>query len=68
MMETINPLLRLLRIPFFIIVAFFFLLSSDAKASQEENSVERGKVIFNQTCSRCHTIGKGRTVGPDLQE
>jgi hypothetical protein len=28
MMETINPLLRLLRIPFFIIVAFFFLLSS----------------------------------------
>jgi mono/diheme cytochrome c family protein len=67
MKETINPLLRALRIPIFIILAFFFLLSNNTKASQEENSVERGKVIFNQTCSRCHTIGKGRTVGPDLQ-
>ncbi len=25
-----------------------------------------GEAIFKQTCSACHTIGKGKLVGPDL--
>lgn len=28
--------------------------------------VENGKTLFNDNCSVCHTIGKGRLVGPDL--
>lgn len=28
---------------------------------------EDGKVIFDQLCQGCHTIGGGDTVGPDLQ-
>ena len=27
---------------------------------------DRGEALFNQTCVACHTIGKGRLVGPDL--
>ncbi|HCC84588.1 MAG TPA: hypothetical protein DEP87_02810, partial [Candidatus Pacebacteria bacterium] len=27
---------------------------------------ELGKEIFTQKCSACHSIGKGRLVGPDL--
>ena len=27
---------------------------------------ERGEGIFQQKCSACHTVGGGRTVGPDL--
>jgi len=26
-----------------------------------------GQALFNSTCSACHTIGKGRLVGPDLK-
>jgi mono/diheme cytochrome c family protein len=26
-----------------------------------------GKVLFQTTCAACHTIGKGRLVGPDLK-
>jgi cytochrome c2 len=28
---------------------------------------EKGEAIFQQKCAACHTIGKGRLVGPDLQ-
>jgi mono/diheme cytochrome c family protein len=27
----------------------------------------RGKVLFQQKCARCHTIGHGVKVGPDLK-
>src|SRR4030065_1033317 len=27
---------------------------------------ERGEGIFQQKCSACHTVGGGRSVGPDL--
>ncbi|MGK7389084.1 MAG: c-type cytochrome [Candidatus Cyclobacteriaceae bacterium M2_1C_046] len=29
-------------------------------------SVENGKAIFDTNCKACHSIGKGRLVGPDL--
>jgi mono/diheme cytochrome c family protein len=28
---------------------------------------EKGEAIFQQKCAACHTIGKGKLVGPDLQ-
>jgi mono/diheme cytochrome c family protein len=30
------------------------------------DTINEGKVIFNQRCSACHKIGGGRLVGPDL--
>jgi cytochrome c2 len=30
-------------------------------------SAEKGEALFQQKCAACHTIGKGRLVGPDLQ-
>jgi mono/diheme cytochrome c family protein len=29
-------------------------------------ATETGQQIFQDLCAACHTIGKGRTVGPDL--
>jgi mono/diheme cytochrome c family protein len=30
-------------------------------------STEPGQAIFEQKCKSCHTIGGGRTIGPDLK-
>ncbi|HLG36163.1 MAG TPA: cytochrome c [Bacteroidia bacterium] len=30
------------------------------------SSAQNGKDIFSQKCTACHTIGKGKLVGPDL--
>lgn len=30
-------------------------------------SAQDGATVFKQTCSACHTIGKGKLVGPDLK-
>ncbi len=30
------------------------------------NAAEAGQEIFQDNCSACHTIGKGKLVGPDL--
>jgi len=38
-------------------------LQQPAEASA---SVPEGEQIFKQMCSACHTIGKGKLVGPDL--
>ena len=34
--------------------------------SQTASAQESGKEIFQQRCTACHTIGKGKLVGPDL--
>lgn len=46
---------------FVIIVALSFILFSNTT-----NSQNRGETIFKSTCQACHSIGKGRLVGPDL--
>lgn len=43
----------------FIIILFY--LSVTAVTAQNE-----GENIFKQKCTACHTIGKGKLVGPDL--
>ena len=42
----------------FIIVAMLAFMFSMANEGQD---------LFNKTCAPCHTIGKGRLVGPDLK-
>lgn len=53
-----------LLIPFFIIILLIspFLLS----ASDLPPEAERGESIFLNKCISCHTIGKGKLLGPDL--
>ncbi len=33
---------------------------------KESKAAENGQEIFQDLCSACHTIGKGKLVGPDL--
>lgn len=50
---------------------------SDAEGSAEKSerdpgsadtaSAEKGKEIFNNQCSICHTIGGGKKIGPDMK-
>jgi len=42
---------------------FLFVLTYDYSFSQS-----RGEALFTKTCQVCHTIGKGRLVGPDLMD
>ena len=43
---------------FLLIVGIFAITSMSA---------DEGEDLFKTTCAACHTIGKGRLVGPDLQ-
>lgn len=52
--------------------AFFFMVSSPftpfvPKVFPSEGSVDKGKALFQEKCSPCHTIGGGKKVGPDLK-
>jgi cytochrome c2 len=38
-----------------------------AWAAPAATLAEKGEAVFQQKCVACHTIGKGRLVGPDLQ-
>jgi mono/diheme cytochrome c family protein len=38
-----------------------------AAAGEDINLVERGNRIFGAQCAACHTIGGGKSVGPDLK-
>jgi mono/diheme cytochrome c family protein len=42
-----------------LIAVFLFTTSTDLQA-------QNGEAIFKQNCSACHSVGKGRLVGPDL--
>ncbi len=37
------------------------------RAAPEASLAEKGEALFQQKCAACHTIGKGKLVGPDLQ-
>lgn len=50
-------------------IIFFFsitviLISFSSKASAQD--LAGGETSFKQLCAACHTVGKGRLVGPDL--
>lgn len=37
------------------------------RAAPATQLAEKGEALFQQKCAACHTIGKGKLVGPDLQ-
>jgi len=37
------------------------------RAAPAATLAEKGEALFQQKCAACHTIGKGKLVGPDLQ-
>lgn len=55
----------LLRVMFFLLVISVFNFYSSA--SDLPSSAEKGEAIFLQRCASCHTVGKGKLVGPDLK-
>jgi mono/diheme cytochrome c family protein len=46
-----------------LLFALLFIFVQDYSFSQSQ-----GQSIFTKTCQACHTIGKGRLVGPDLMD
>lgn len=36
-------------------------------SGQQVFAAEEGKIIFEQKCVACHTIGEGKRIGPDLK-
>lgn len=61
-------------IPFWIILGLLLALglvmgsTALAQAAAPAQSALEGKVLFQQQCMACHTIGGGVRVGPDLQD
>lgn len=51
----------------FLIKLFFLLTLSFSMANMGFAQPDGGK-LFKQNCARCHTIGKGKSTGPDLKD
>ncbi len=49
-----------------VAAAAFALIAAHASTSAMAQG-DDGATIFSSKCSACHTIGKGKTVGPDLK-
>lgn len=48
--------------------AIWVFTSANVSAQGDSgDAVLQGKTTFGQSCSTCHTIGRGKLVGPDLQ-
>lgn len=47
---------------------FFILLFLTVNFSQQTFPQTQGESTFTKTCQACHSIGKGRLVGPDLKD
>jgi cytochrome c oxidase cbb3-type subunit 3 len=47
------------------LAAFFFILFTGYLSYAQ--SAPEGEKIFNANCKACHSIGKGKVVGPDLK-
>lgn len=43
------------------------LLSLPSGSSLAASPAQRGKILFEENCVSCHTIGRGDRVGPDLK-
>jgi mono/diheme cytochrome c family protein len=60
---------------FLILVGLLFLVLSAVsfsifrvEAAPPVQTAQDGKLVFQQKCSGCHTIGGGKLVGPDLKD
>ena len=55
---------------FFFVSSFFLLDRIEAQEEEEEEekiTFQKQAALFSQKCSKCHTVGKGDRVGPDLK-
>lgn len=51
-----------------LVAAIWVFAPTNAGAQGDgEGRVLQGEAVFGQTCTACHTIGRGVLVGPDLQ-
>ena len=59
----------ILRIAFMAIVVLVGLAGSmpRVEAAPQDQTGAPGEALFQTKCAACHTIGKGKLVGPDLQ-
>ncbi len=48
-------------------IFLFSLLAAPLLSEAADGSADKGKTLFEQKCSPCHTIGGGVKVGPDLK-
>jgi cytochrome c2 len=52
----------------FILAFPFYTRGDEKKSNHKEETYEEGKELFqSKGCTGCHTIGKGKLVGPDLK-
>tara|TARA_B110000196_G_scaffold247543_1_gene216564 strand:+ start:296 stop:655 length:360 start_codon:yes stop_codon:yes gene_type:complete len=51
-----------------ILMCFILLISSCIEDNKKSISKSAGELVFEEyNCNACHTIGKGRLIGPDLK-
>lgn len=51
----------------FYTALIFFWVCSLSSAQEEVSDFQKQAALFSQKCSKCHTVGKGDRVGPDLK-
>ncbi len=50
-----------------VLVAAWWTVGS-ARASPTSQSPAEGEAVFREKCTACHTVGRGKLVGPDLMD
>jgi len=41
--------------------------AQESPQASTEGSPDKGKIVFDQKCTMCHTVGGGKRIGPDLK-
>ena len=54
------------RVSFFPLLWVCILAATAESLPEVSDSFEKGRLLFEQKCAPCHTIGGGKKVGPDL--
>jgi cytochrome c2 len=49
------------------VAKYTYIVSAIMMIMSLNSSAQNGEAIFKQNCAACHSVGKGRLVGPDLQ-
>ncbi len=55
------------RLSFLLVIPMVMLLAAGKKGIDSKLASKGKKLFVQKGCNACHTIGKGRLVGPDLK-